>query len=411
MELQNVNKDACVMDVTNEKHLAVSMAKEVSESVVVLQIKELASEGLADDVLLKIIEQDDLGDSSAGSVTDGNTATTAVWNVVNGYVSFLNINCNKVILYLPPTPFFFLSNCERIAYIEFKTEADADKALEDNQGADLKGRAMLIDFIGSKSQNVSKRKEPYQSGKESKTVVINNLAYSATEASIQDIFEKASSIRIPQKNGRPKGFAFVDFETVEDAKEALETYNNTEIEGRTVRLEYSQSDKSVFKSGKLTFFFSCVLFCCYIDCFRDIMSKEHRPSGFKLILQLSMFGFIFWLPPEKQNCFGNFRFGFVDFRTEEEAKAAKEAMEDGEIDGSRVTLDYAKPKGESQGGFRGGRGGRFRGGGRGGGGRGGGRGGGGGRGFGGRGGGGGFGGGFRGRHDNTPRGKKIKFGD
>lgn len=93
-----------------------------------------------------------------------------------------------------------------------------------------------------------------------------------------------------------------------------------------------------------------------------------------------------------------FRFGFVDFNSEEDAKAAKEAMEDGEIDGNKVTLDWAKPKGE--GGF---------------GGRGGGRGGFGGRG-GGRGGRGGFGGrgrgGFGGKEDEgllehlqwTPRG-------
>ena len=32
-------------------------------------------------------------------------------------------------------------------------------------------------------------------------------------------------------------------------------------------------------------------------------------------------------------------FGFVDFNSEEDAKAAKEAMEDGEIDGNKVTLD------------------------------------------------------------------------
>ena len=44
-------------------------------------------------------------------------------------------------------------------------------------------------------------------------------------------------------------------------------------------------------------------------------------------------------------------FGFVDFNSKEDAKAAKEAMEDGEIDGNKVTLDWAKPKGE--GGFGG----------------------------------------------------------
>lgn len=69
----------------------------------------------------------------------------------------------------------------------------------------------------------------------------------------------------------------------------------------------------------------------------------------------------------------------MDFSSAEDAKAAKEAMEDGEIDGNKVTLDFAKPKGDFQrgGGFggRGGRGGGGRGGRGGFGGRGGGRGG------------------------------------
>lgn len=88
----------------------------------------------------------------------------------------------------------------------------------------------------------------------------------------------------------------------------------------------------------------------------------------------------------------------MDFDNEDDCKAAKEAMDDGEIDGSKVTLDYAKPKGE--GGFRGGRGGGGfggRGGGRGGRGGFGGFGGFGGRGGGGRGGRGGPRGGGRGR--------------
>ncbi|ELW69308.1 Nucleolin [Tupaia chinensis] len=39
-------------------------------------------------------------------------------------------------------------------------------------------------------------------------------------------------------------------------------------------------------------------------------------------------------------------FGFVDFNSAEDAKAANEAMEDGKFDGNKVTLDWAKPKGE-----------------------------------------------------------------
>lgn len=37
-------------------------------------------------------------------------------------------------------------------------------------------------------------------------------------------------------------FAFVEFESTDDAKEALENLNNTDIEGRSIRLEYSQQN-------------------------------------------------------------------------------------------------------------------------------------------------------------------------
>lgn len=38
-----------------------------------------------------------------------------------------------------------------------------------------------------------------------------------------------------------RSFAFVEFESTDDAKEALDNLNNTEIEGRSIRLEYSQN--------------------------------------------------------------------------------------------------------------------------------------------------------------------------
>ena len=39
-----------------------------------------------------------------------------------------------------------------IAYIEFKSEEQAEKYLEQAQGADVQGRSILVDFVGSKSQ-------------------------------------------------------------------------------------------------------------------------------------------------------------------------------------------------------------------------------------------------------------------
>ncbi|XP_034737487.1 nucleolin isoform X3 [Etheostoma cragini] len=297
-----------------------------------------------------------------------------------------------------------------IAYIEFKTEAEAEKMLEEAQGADVQGRSIMVDYVGDKSQKGSM---VGASAAASKTLVVNNLAFTATEEALQSTFEKAVSIRIPQRDGRPKGFAFVEFESTEDAKDALENLNNTDIEGRSIRLEYSQNsgrDGGRGNSGPTKTLFVKGLSEDTTD--QTLKDAFEGAAAARIVTDRET---------GSSKCFG-----FVDFHNEDDCKAAKEAMEEGEIDGSKVTLDYAKPKGE--GGFRGGRGG----GGGGFGGRGGGRGGRGGYGggfgggFGGRGGGGrgrggprgggrgrgGFGGGRGGGGFGAkPQGKKIKFDD
>ncbi|XP_074403385.1 nucleolin [Zonotrichia albicollis] len=278
-----------------------------------------------------------------------------------------------------------------MAYIEFKTEAEANKALEEKQGTEIEGRAVVIDFTGEKSQ------QEHQKG-ESKTLIVNNLSYAATEVTLQEVFKKASSIKVPQNNqGRPKGYAFVDFATTEDAKEAFNSYNNTEIEGRTIRLEFSgQKGNANARGGGGGFGQQS----------KTLFVRGLSEDTTEETLRESFEGSISARIVTDRDTGSSKGFGFVDFSSAEDAKAAKEAMEDGEIDGNKVILDFAKPKGDFQrGGGFGGRGGR--GGGRGGrggfGGRGGGRGG-----FGGRGGG-GFRGGRGGGGDHKPQGKKIKF--
>lgn len=278
-----------------------------------------------------------------------------------------------------------------IAYIEFKTEADAEKTFEEKQGTEIDGRSISLYYTGEKGQN-----QDYRGGKnstwsgESKTLVLSNLSYSATEETLQEVFEKATLIKVPQnQNGKSKGYAFIEFASFEDAKEALNSCNKREIEGRAIRLELqgprgspnarSQPSKTLFVKG---------------------LSEETTEETLKESFDGSLRARIV-TDRETGSSKG---FGFVDFSSEEDAKAAKEAMEDGEIDGNKVILDWAKPKGDGgfggRGGGRGGFGGR--GGGRGG------RGGFGGRGRGGFGGRGGFRGG-RGGGDHKPQGKKTKF--
>ncbi|KAJ8374320.1 hypothetical protein SKAU_G00049000 [Synaphobranchus kaupii] len=220
-----------------------------------------------------------------------------------------------------------------IAYVEFKTEAIAEKMLEEAQGADVQGRSIMVDYTGDKSQKGARG--PAAAPAASKTLVVNNLAYSATEDTLQSSFEKAVSIRVPQNNGRPKGFAFVEFESAEDAKEALESMNNSEIEGRTIRLEFSQNSGQKSEGGRGNSGPTKTLFVRGLS--EDTTDQSLRDSfegstAARIVTD--------------RDTGSSKGFGFVDFESEQDCKAAKEAMEDGEVDGSKVTLDYARPKGE-----------------------------------------------------------------
>ncbi|KAK5930705.1 hypothetical protein CgunFtcFv8_026921 [Champsocephalus gunnari] len=297
-----------------------------------------------------------------------------------------------------------------IAYIEFKSEAEAEKMLEEAQGADVQGRSIMVDYVGDKSQKGASMAGAAAAGAASKTLVVNNLSFNATEEALQATFDKAVSIRIPQRDGRPKGFAFVEFETTEEAKDALENLNNTDIDGRSIRLEYSQNrDGGRGNAGPTKTLFVKGLSEETTD--QTLRDAFDGAAAARIVTDRET---------GASKCFG-----FVDFNNEDDCKAAKEAMDDGEIDGTKVSLDYARPKGE--GGFRGGRGGGGFGGRGGRGGFGGSRGGGGGfgsGGFGGRGRGGrgrgdsrgggrgrgSFGGG-RGGGFAKPQGKKTKFDD
>ncbi|KAM5303787.1 LOW QUALITY PROTEIN: nucleolin-like [Glossophaga mutica] len=231
-----------------------------------------------------------------------------------------------------------------IAYTEFKTEADAEKT-EEKQGTEIYGQSISLYYTREKNQSQDYRggKNSTWSGK-SKTLVLSNLPYSATEETLQVIFEKVTSIKVSNQNGKSKGYAFIEFASFEDAKEALNSCNKREIDGRKIslRLELqgprgspntrSQLSKTLFVKG---------------------LPEETTEETLKESLDGSVQARIV-IDRETGSSKG---FGFVDFNSEEDAKAAKEAMEDGEIDGNKVTLD-AKPKGEgSFGGHGGGRGG------------------------------------------------------
>ncbi|CAO2579046.1 NCL [Lemmus lemmus] len=120
-----------------------------------------------------------------------------------------------------------------IAYIEFKSEAVAEKNFEEKQGAEIDGQSVLLYYTGEKGQQRQERAGKNSTwGGESKTLVSSNLSYSATEETLQEVFEKTTFIKVPQnQQGKSKGVWFVDFNSEEDAKLSRRSWKMEKLMG------------------------------------------------------------------------------------------------------------------------------------------------------------------------------------
>ncbi|MBI3282793.1 RNA-binding protein [Candidatus Curtissbacteria bacterium] len=72
-----------------------------------------------------------------------------------------------------------------------------------------------------------------------KRLFVGSLPYIATSAQLEELFAKIGKVAsvnlITDKfSGQSKGFAFVEMETEEEAKEAIAKLNNTELDGRRI---------------------------------------------------------------------------------------------------------------------------------------------------------------------------------
>jgi cold-inducible RNA-binding protein len=76
-------------------------------------------------------------------------------------------------------------------------------------------------------------------------VFVGNLNFKTTREEVQALFEQVAKTRdvfLPteRETGRPRGFAFVEFESEDDAKAAIERFNGYEMGGRALRVNLAE---------------------------------------------------------------------------------------------------------------------------------------------------------------------------
>lgn len=82
-------------------------------------------------------------------------------------------------------------------------------------------------------------------GMMSSKVFVGNLDFNTTRAEVQTLFSQVGEIKdvfLPtdRESGRPRGFAFVEFTSDEDAAKAIEKFNGYELSGRALRVNAAE---------------------------------------------------------------------------------------------------------------------------------------------------------------------------
>lgn len=72
-----------------------------------------------------------------------------------------------------------------------------------------------------------------------KKLYVGNLPFSTTEAALNEMFAQSGtvdSVRVitDRDTGRSKGFGFVEMSTDEDARNAISSFDGTQLEGRQI---------------------------------------------------------------------------------------------------------------------------------------------------------------------------------
>jgi cold-inducible RNA-binding protein len=75
-------------------------------------------------------------------------------------------------------------------------------------------------------------------------IYVGNLAWSVTEDQLRDLFEEFGSVTsvkviLDKLTNKPRGFAFVEMSSDEEAKRAIDELNGKEFEGRALKVNES----------------------------------------------------------------------------------------------------------------------------------------------------------------------------
>lgn len=194
---------------------------------------------------------------------------------------------------------------------------------------------------------------------------IGNIDYSTDDKRLRDAFSKFGTITdcfcpVDRASNRPRGFGFVTFAGREDAMKAIAEMDNTELDGRMIRVSESRPKTAAgggtFGGGggefnasgatEVKLFVGNLAFETDLETIRELFEKEGEVKDCYM--------------PKDRSTDQPRGFAFVTMPAED-AKAAVKKLQGYELDSRTLRIEESMPKRSDtmRGGFGGGGGGRF----------------------------------------------------
>lgn len=175
---------------------------------------------------------------------------------------------------------------------------------------------------------------------------VRNLSWSATEADLKQLFGDVGdvlSVKIPtrQEDGKPRGFAFVEMGSPDEARKAISQLNGVDLHGRDLVVDYQNESRGGDRGDRaprrsIPSEKNAKLFVRNID---DSVSEDDLYSLFEQAGQVLSVK----IPTDRETGYPR-GFGFVEMGSVDEAERAIETLNHSPLAGKELMIAYQDPE-------------------------------------------------------------------
>ncbi|XP_004293728.1 PREDICTED: multiple RNA-binding domain-containing protein 1 [Fragaria vesca subsp. vesca] len=130
-------------------------------------------------------------------------------------------------------------------FVEFDSVETATEVCKGLQGTILDGHQLILQHCHAKQDDVPKK---VVKDKSSTKILVKNVAFEATKKELRQLFStygEIKSLRLPNRLGQHRGFAFVEFATKQEAENAIQALASTHLYGRHLVLERAKEGETL----------------------------------------------------------------------------------------------------------------------------------------------------------------------